>query len=1424
MVQSAPRRGRAAWWWGLVVLVALVGFVARVWNLDFDQRQHLHPDERHWALTSAALDEAPAPAAHGTIAGPVLDWLDGQRSAANPYRVTDAFPYGPVTLAAARNIAGWLHDGAADGDQPADAVVHALDAVGIPLLDDEGQPRFNDGYEVDLIGRLLGALLDTLTIGVVALVARRLAGPTAGVIAGAVHAGSVLAIQNAHFLGAEPLLGLASALTLLATLRIDRSGDSRRGALTAAVAGLAGGAALAAKLTGGAVALIPLAACAVLVVRHRRRADVARLVAVAIATFVAFRILSPASFEGLGLRPSEAFIDDIRRNRELARADLPPSIQWADRTPVLQPLIWLVRFTIGPGTVLAAAVGAACVLRRRLARWDRAVVLGVVAVPFAVTVTTSVASGRYFTPMLPGVAVLAGVGVAAALRLRPQWRVVGRVAAGSTMALMALWPLAFVAGVYGHEHTRITASRWIDEHVPTGSVLSVEGWDDGLPLRLPGIDGTRFEHQQFDLFGPDDPAKISTLASALARVDYVVESSPRVWNTVVRIPARYPSTIRFFEGLDNGVLGFERVATFTSPPRLGPIVLHDAAAEEAFSVYDHPEVRIWQRVRTVSRHDVIAALDPVAASNALPVGPFAAHANGLLLHADEIAANATGPTYDAAFDTEGSGLKHVVLWFLLLELLGLAAWATLLPLFRSLPDAGLGLSKALALTITSFTIFVAATWLQATIDRGLATTVAVMLVVAGGVSAWRHRAELRALWRTRRTLLLLAEGLSACAFLLVLLLRAANPDLWHPYRGGEKPFELALLTAVLRARTLPVYDPWFSGGSLNYYAGGWFLLSVPARVLRTAPAAVMNLGLATFASCTAGAAFSSVAGASASGRRRLRRRSRSARRASVAGVLGALLVLVAASGSIVPVIWQWLNGTRPETIDWWALSRVVPGTAVTEFPAWSLLFGDLHPHVMDIAVLLLLGGCGLALHRSLTVGSSAAAIGLGTLLGLLVGMVRMTNTWDLPLAIVLAAAPFGSALLARASWRRCLAPAGAGLFVAVIVWAPYARRSEVFDSGFDRATLHTPWPSWLQQFGYFAAVALLAVAVHLRPSFARSPRLWGRIRVADAVGAACALIVVGLALLARDRWVLTTCVVLGVACAWAARCCVRAGRGAPSAVGPALLALGWWILAAVEVYTVRNDAGRTNTVFKFWFQAWIVLAAGAAVVLADQLRAALVWARRDRSRPRWPARTAVALCAFAGVTTAAFWALALPPRLDDRTSAGGWSFDGEAAVRQGIVVDVGTPTEFDTAVDMPLVDWLRANVAGIHVVAEAPGIDYRWTGRISWLTGLPTPIGWAYHETQQRRPYGAAISARVDDMTTLFKTGDPGEMARVLRRYDVEYVVFGTQERLLATAATAHSLRSFRCLDVRFEGTGISSGLWVAAVDRDCVSRWPGSG
>ena len=53
--------------------------------------------------------------------------------------------------------------------------------------------------------------------------------------------------------------------------------------------------------------------------------------------------------------------------------------------------------------------------------------------------------------------------------------------------------------------------------------------------------------------------------------------------------------------------------------------------------------------------------------------------------------------------------------------------------------------------------------------------------------------------------------------------------------------------------------------------------------------------------------------------------------------------------------------------------------------------------------------------------------------------------------------------------------------------------------------------------------------------------------------------------------------------------------------------------------------------------------------------------------------------------------------------------------------------------DYALIRWLQEEVAGAPVILEAQGpSEYRWGGRVSIYTGLPTLLGWRYHQTQQR--------------------------------------------------------------------------------------------
>src|SRR5262249_10333149 len=144
----------------------------------------------------------------------------------------------------------------------------------------------------------------------------------------------------------------------------------------------------------------------------------------------------------------------------------------------------------------------------------------------------------------------------------------------------------------------------------------------------------------------------------------------------------------------------------------------------------------------------------------------------------------------------------------------------------------------------------------------------------------------------------------------------------------------------------PPYDPWYAGGQMNYYYFGFVQVAAVAKLTGIPPAVAYNLAIATLVGLLGSASFCAALGLGSAGRAGSRRPLLVATLASllvgVFGNLGEIRVLRSALHQSVPIDWWFWNASR-------VIHHAVgePGP-ITEFPAFTFIYGDLHAHAMAL--------------------------------------------------------------------------------------------------------------------------------------------------------------------------------------------------------------------------------------------------------------------------------------------------------------------------------------------------------------------------------------------------------------------------------------------------------------------------------------------
>ncbi len=819
-------------------------------------------------------------------------------------------------------------------------------------------------------------------------------------------------------------------------------------------------------------------------------------------------------------------------------------------------------------------------------------------------------------------------------------------------------------------------------------------------------------------------------------------------------------------------------------------------------------------------------------------------------------------------------------WWLIIQALGLAVWPLAFRVFRWLPDRGYLFAKPLGLLSVGYVL-----WLLVSFHV-LSNTPVGILIAFFGVTVfsqwiyWRDRdksSSLRRWLREHWRIVIAYEVLFAVALIGWAIFRRYAPDV----SSAEKPMEFAFFNAVSRSRSFPPIDPWLSGNPIAYYYFGYVMMTVMSKLSGAAPGVAFSLSNALWFALSAASAFAVVANLVVLTERKIRA-------AIFTGLLGAVLLVLMGNleapldvaythNWIAPAFWQQLDirdlndppFVRPNDAPpdlpawvpradwdwWWRASRVIndyppdslnPRMAavlgvppdpladqtqdqmIDEFPQFTFILGDLHPHVLDLPFLMLVLGLALNVYQASLTGEIASlwhtrrAPPGGLLYPLIIGALGFVSTWDFPtFAFVVAAAFVIGQLQTRPypqgvrPWlRRGLSDAGNLIVIgglSIFAYLPfYANRMSQVAGIWPNLFNGTQISEFFVMFGPFIVIGFL-FGLKLLTESIQENRLRLKNFLLAALGGGVGLTILAVAsagllgillyqfsstmrqwyealaadisqhgitlldhLLVRltDPWI---ALALGSSLVaawllWHARRVLPPDRSTASRRLSIFVILlfftGLLLTFSPElVFIVDLSRLRTNTVFKFYYQAWALWSVAAAYATYYLLLSPA----RIVSRPvRWI--TGVIAGGIIGLGLI-YPVLAIPTRVNAVIEPQPTLDALEATGRSVMYPNASTPYAASL--------WLNQNISDSPVILEATDSEpepHIARSRISTWTGLPTVLGWYWHESLWRGSTDIP-SQRLVDVTTIYSTADPEEALTLMKRYQVAYLVIGTRER-----------------------------------------------
>lgn len=568
-----------------IIIIFIIALLLRVFGINWDSNQHLHPDERFLTMLSSTI----------SFPNSIFQYFDTASSPLNPfnYQEFNFFVYGTFPIFITKIFAHLFN--------------------------------LETYTNIHFVGRFLSAIFDSLNIFLLYFLAKIIFKnkyKSYIYLPSILYATTVFPIQLSHFFAVDTFLNFFILLTFVSL----SYWVYKQKNIYLYLSAIAYGIAFACKISS--IIFSPIILFFFLYNFYlNKKINYFSVVFYLFVSFFVFRIFQPYSFISLfkvnpDLLNSLNYLKLILINKDVF---YPPEIQWLSKTIIIYPLQNIIFF--GAGIPLSflfiKSILNIFLIKFKNIKKENFIIIMLFAwfsILFIYQGTQFTHTMRYFLFLYPPICFLSVY-----LNLIKNSKNIYKL-------FVAVFVFHFIylstfLSIYTRPHSRVQATNWINSNVENNSVIANEYWDDPLPLYNNFYN--KYKIEMLPIYDEDNLQKWQKINETLDSSDYLILSSNRLWSSIPLVPKRYPLSTVYYQNLFENNSQFKKIKEFNSYPGLsisfmkrciyfGPtnypyknlknkwfeidsecnfpgIYLRDDISEEAFTVYDHPKVIIFKK-------------------------------------------------------------------------------------------------------------------------------------------------------------------------------------------------------------------------------------------------------------------------------------------------------------------------------------------------------------------------------------------------------------------------------------------------------------------------------------------------------------------------------------------------------------------------------------------------------------------------------------------------------------------------------------------------------------------------------------------------------------------------------------------------------------------------------------------------------------